>query len=279
MRRDVRLRELLVGVQGLALLRNFHDGTDELAQQRLDEVRSLLDDDQFGSDYRIAEDGLIPGYACWSEQYDEPGNPAIAMEQPAVWQLLEAGRPGTALDAACGTGRYARRLTDLGHAVTGIDISPEMLDRARKAVPAGRFIEGDLQAMPLATGYFDLVVCGLALGHVADLYAPIQEFGRVLKTGGRLIVSVLHPFLVLLGWQPSFRDSDRHRRFIREYTHLHSDYVGAFARAGLVAERCLEPRLTEAEVHNNRRAIAFPDAALAAYLNQPGILVWAAVKK
>lgn len=278
MRRAVRLRELLVGVQGLALLRNFHDGTDEVAEERLREVRSLLEDEQFAVDYRIAEDGLASGYACWSEQYDQPGNPAIAIEEPAVWPLLEAARPGVALDAACGTGRHTRKLTDLGHAVTGIDISPEMLNRARRAVPECRFIEGDLQSMPFAPGQFDLVVCGLAIGHIADLSATIQELGRVMRTGGRLVVSVLHPFLVLLGWQPSFRDSDRNRRFIREYTHLHSDYIEAFGEARLVADRCVEPRFTEAEVHSNRRAIGFPDAALGAYLDQPAILVWQAIK-
>jgi ubiquinone/menaquinone biosynthesis C-methylase UbiE len=52
-----------------------------------------------------------------------------------VWALMDALPPGPALDTARGTGRHARHLTDLGHEVVGIDLTPEMLEHARRAVP------------------------------------------------------------------------------------------------------------------------------------------------
>ena len=48
--------------------------------------------------------------------------------------------PGAALDAACGTGRHARRLAELGHHVIGVDASPAMLERARAALPQATFL-------------------------------------------------------------------------------------------------------------------------------------------
>ena len=59
--------------------------------------------------------------------YDEPGNPVIAIEEAVVGRLLAERPAGQALDAACGTGRHAHRLVELGHTVSGFDLTPEML--------------------------------------------------------------------------------------------------------------------------------------------------------
>lgn len=130
MARNVRLRELLVGIEGLALLRHLYDGTDHDANQRLAEVRMLLDDDAFSTAELTSEAHARDGYRSWASRYDEPGNPIIALEEPAVWSLIDPLPLGRALDAACGTGRHARHLLELGHDVVGVDLTPEMLDRA-----------------------------------------------------------------------------------------------------------------------------------------------------
>ena len=75
-----------------------------------------------------------------------------------------------------------------------------------------------------------------------------------LAPGGRLIVSVLHPFQAILGWHAPFEDDNGQRWFVREHPHTHADYLHAFAAAGLGIRRCLEPKLTAAEVPAKRRA-------------------------
>src|SRR5690349_12392901 len=107
MARTVRLRELLVGVEGLALLRHLYDGTDAAAAARLEEVRRLLEDDAFAAGEAMEEADARAGYRVWSDVYDEPGNPLIELEEPVVWELIERLPAGRALDAACGTGRHA----------------------------------------------------------------------------------------------------------------------------------------------------------------------------
>jgi SAM-dependent methyltransferase len=275
MGRQVRLRELLVGVEGLALLRHLYDGSDQAADERLAEVRRILDDAAFSHAEPISEADPRSGYRSWSESYDEPGNPIVELEQPAVWSLVGSLAPGRALDAACGTGRHARHLAELGHDVVGIDLTPEMLERAAANVPDGRVLVGDLRDIPLEDGRFDLVVCGLALSHLTALEEAVSELARVLTPGGRLVVSVLHPFLAQLGWHAPFADAGGRRGFVREHQHTHADYFAAFGAAQLTVCGCLEPELTPDQVSAKRRAsMHIPDAAAAAYVGLPAVLVW-----
>jgi len=277
------LRELLIGVEGLALLRNLYDGSTEDADQRIAEVRRIIADDVFAAGELTTEGDVTTGYRLWSARYDEPGNLLIAMEQPAVWALLDnirlGIRPGDALDAACGTGRHAQRLLALGHQVTGVDLTPEMLEVAKRNVPAAQFHAADLLALPFSAQRFDLVVCGLAIAHVEDLRAGVTELARVLRPGGRLVISALHPFRAHLGWHAPFQDADGNRGFIREYPHTHSDYFTAFADAGLTVRACVEPTLGIDEIPAKRRAFRhLPEATVAAYLGLPAVLVWDAEK-
>ena len=70
----------------------------------------------------------MPAYADWSEAYDGP-NPLIDAEEEVLRPTLEALPVGRAIDAACGTGRVAAMLAQLGHGVLAVDPSPEMLAR------------------------------------------------------------------------------------------------------------------------------------------------------
>jgi SAM-dependent methyltransferase len=275
----MRMSELLVGVEGLALLRHLYDGTDAAAERRLTEVRRILDDDQLGAAAPIRESDTRDGYRDWSQSYDDPGNQIIALEQPEVWSLLEPIRPGRALDAACGTGRHAARLAALGHSVVGVDLTPEMLERAQANVPTATFLRGDLLALPSGDREFDVVVCGLALAHLPDLAAAVRELARVLRSGGVLLISVLHPFQVHLGWHAMFTDPAGERGFIREYPHGHGDYLRAFGAAGLEPRECREPEFAPDHLPAKRRAFAhLPEATAEAYAGLPGVLVWSAVK-
>ncbi|MFZ0388270.1 MAG: class I SAM-dependent methyltransferase [Solirubrobacteraceae bacterium] len=281
MPRHVGGKELLVGIEGLAILRRLYDGTDADAERRLDEIAAILDGDgeSGGVGEATPEADVVSGYGAWAASYDDPGNPIVALEQPAVWDLIDQRPAGRALDAASGTGRHAARLVGLGHDVEGIDLTPEMLATARVNVPGARFREADLRSIPSDDGAYDLVVCGLALAHLPELGDAVAELSRVLARGGRLIVSVLHPFLAALGWQAPFAGADGRRGFVREYPHAHGDYLAALRAAGLTLEELIEPRLTAAHTRAKRRATrAIPAATVQAYAGLPGVLVLRAVK-
>jgi ubiquinone/menaquinone biosynthesis C-methylase UbiE len=282
MRRRLRAREVLVGVEGLALLRQMFDGDDEAADARLAEVRRLMEpeaDVALGTAVDVPEHGLTDGYGRWAATYDAPGNPLVAVEQPAVWSLLATSAPGVALDAACGTGRHTRRLSDLGHRVVGVDATPEMLGRARTAAPAAALVRGDLTRLPLRSASVDLAVCALALDHAPTLLDPIRELGRVVRPGGRMVISDIHPVLSALGAAAFFQAADGSAGFVRNHRHVHGEYLDAFAEAGLAVRRCVEPRFGPEEVELQALAARHvPDAATAAYLGLPGALIWDLVR-
>ena len=122
---------------------------------------------------------------------------------------------------------------------------------------------------------YDLVVCGLALAHLAELNRTIGELTRVLRPGGRLVVSVLHPFLAHLGWHAPFADAEGRRRFVREHPHTHAEYFAAFDSAGSQVVGCLEPRMTDDLVQTKERAFRHaPSATVQAYAGLPAVLVW-----
>lgn len=276
MTRHLRLGEFLLGVEGVALLRHVFED-DASAAARIDEIRNIV----CGGDaiYELGVD--VPtvdarvGYARWAQTYDDGANPLISIEQPLVWSLLEALPPGVALDAACGTGRHTRRLVDLGHRVVGVDVSPEMLDKARASVPEAEFREGDLTSLPLDAASVDVAVCALALEHVADLDIAIAELSRVVRPGGRVVLSDLHPSAIALGGAAYFQDASGGAGVVRGHGHLHSDYLRAFQQAGQTVLQCLEPRFGSVEAAMQGPASTFiPNAAEAAYVGLPGALVW-----
>ena len=107
----------------------------------------------------------------------------------------------------------------------------------------GRFEQGDLAALPLPDASVDAALCALALVHVPDLHPALAELARVVRPGGRIVISDVHPFLVALGWQAQFRTADGATGFVRLNRHLPSNYVRAARSAGLAVRGMAEPLL------------------------------------
>jgi ubiquinone/menaquinone biosynthesis C-methylase UbiE len=276
MGRHVRLRELVLGIEGLAILRGLVDASEETQAGRIDEVRRVIDaydDEPWTLGLEVFELDHRSGYAAWAPKYDSMENALIRAEQPVVEGLTRRLPPSQRiLDAACGTGRHSKHLAVAGHDVTGVDASPEMLALARESVPGATFVEGDLCNLDFADDGFDAVVCSLALTHVRDLTEPIAEFGRVVRPGGRVILSDIHPMNVMLLGQGFFPDEHGNFAFVRNFVHPVSSYVDAFTKAGLVIRGCVEP---VADARGAGPASDFiPEAAEQAVAGLPFALIW-----
>ncbi|MCI0695521.1 class I SAM-dependent methyltransferase [candidate division KSB1 bacterium] len=182
-------------------------------------------------------------YAAWASTYSPSAhNPLMELEQRAVLELLPDPAGKTALDLACGSGRYLATLVERGAApVIGLDISPQMLARAR--TNSRHLVQADLRWLPLANSSFEVVVCGLAAGHVDDLRGVMIEVGRVLVSDGIVVYSDFHPFGSLAGWKRTFRAENGREYAVRQHTHLYADHHAACRAAGLVIEEVREPRI------------------------------------
>ncbi len=149
------------------------------------------------------------GYDRWASIYDHDANPLQALEGPIVRSALGDVRGLIALDLGCGTGRHALWLAASGAIVTALDFSPGMLALARRkpGSDAIRFLEHDLHnPLPLDSDSFDLLVSGLVLEHIVDLDPFFTEARRVLRSGGRAVISAMHPAMFLRGAQARFTD-------------------------------------------------------------------------
>ncbi|MEV5551799.1 class I SAM-dependent methyltransferase [Streptomyces sp. NPDC052309] len=284
----------LAGLEGLALLRSFtgEHGRD-FVEARLAELRELLDDEALAdAAVEVARVGTVDGYRIWSPTYDGP-NAAFDIDEPLIGEMVDGIRAETALDAACGTGRMAALLAGRGHRVLGVDSSPDMLARARQRVPGGEFRLGELTRLPVADDAVDLVVCSLALTHVPDLRPVMAEFARVLRPGGHLLTSDVHPERVALGAVPPVRLPDGRPGRLESHRHSAGDYLRAALGAGFEVRRCEEPVIPapeRPETEDGQPAPArelgpwelwpwcladlVPEAAQAARAGMPAEIIW-----
>src|SRR2546422_6971405 len=117
---------------------------------------------------------------------------------PAVEALMGEVKGKRICDLACGHGRVARHLADLGARVVGIDLSAKLLAFARgheEASPRGiSYLQADARSLDgEALGTFDGVVCFMALMDIPDLAPTLHSVVRILRPGGWFVFSILHP--------------------------------------------------------------------------------------
>lgn len=232
-----------------------------------------LDDSPMSLGMEVRDSDLKAGYALWSGTYDSMPNPLILVEEPVVRSLLREAPPGIALDAAAGTGRHALWLRERGHRVVAMDLSVDMLRRAQTKDAALPVASADLVRIPLRDSCVDLAVCSLALSHCEDLLKPVAELARVVRTGGRLLVSDIHPLALLLGGRAIAIAADGSAALIPDFIHSIQEYLEAFRRADLEVGRCLEPTYDEHAVDALPGANLLREGFLAAYVGLPAALV------
>lgn len=187
------------------------------------------------------------GYDRWSVVYDDDDNPLVALEEPVVSSMLGDVRGLDVVDLGCGTGRHALRLARAGANVTAVDFSEGMLARAgaKEGAERVRWLRHDLaRPLPLADACADRVICCLVLDHVADLAGLFREMARLCRPraqAGAVVVSVMHPAMMLRGVQARFIDpSSGSQVRVASAPNRISDYVTGALSAGLAIDRMEE---------------------------------------
>jgi malonyl-CoA O-methyltransferase len=179
------------------------------------------------------------GYALWAKSYAaEAHNPLMQIEEAALKSLVPEVSGKVCLDLACGSGRYLKWMRqNKARLALGCDASIEMLRMA----DVDGLVQSAFFPLPFADQAFDLIICGLAVGHSPDLMKVIAEASRVLRPSGTLIYSDFHPFASTLGWRRTFNASDGAQYALEHYTHFYQDHVAACNSAGLTIQAIKEP--------------------------------------
>ena len=138
---------------------------------------------------------LLAYYEQAAPRYDDWAG-GVHRKAAARLAQLAAVQPGElVVDAGCGTGLFVRAITSDGHRpvrILGVDVSQPMLDIAEASGPGDptvTFGRGVVEDLVLRDAQVDVVALGLVLSDVADPEAVLAEARRVLRPGGRIVVS------------------------------------------------------------------------------------------
>ncbi|OGR81067.1 MAG: hypothetical protein A2X32_08985 [Elusimicrobia bacterium GWC2_64_44] len=151
-------------------------------------------------------------FVVWNEAMARKYNPdAFITRSGAIVRWIEARRLGATaavldcrpgdkiLDAGCGAGNLLEKLK--GFDVTGVDISETLLAQARARISgqAGACVMfGNAEALPFPDATFDRAVCSEILEHVLNPETVLAELRRVVKPGGRIVLTVPNEGLISL---------------------------------------------------------------------------------
>jgi SAM-dependent methyltransferase len=216
----------------------------------------------------------------WYETF----RPSLNEDEVDFLRRFLGSGPGRCLDLGCGSGVAIPELERLGWTVTGIDLSEEMLGRARCRAPHAELICGSAYALPLADASFNAVVSIWTHTDIDDFQALVCEVSRVLRPASPFVYIGAHPCFVgphsrfiaaegIPGLHPGYRQTGRYDggpaigpeglRAKVGATHLPLGlFVQAFLDAGFELERFEELGTREypyAVALQSRRSETAPD--------------------
>jgi cytosine/adenosine deaminase-related metal-dependent hydrolase/ubiquinone/menaquinone biosynthesis C-methylase UbiE len=135
------------------------------------------------------------GYRAGASSYDTAPNPILSLERRFLEPLLPTAQGLDVVDLGCGTGRWLEILrTSSPNSLVGVDISREMLRRAKKKLKSiARLLCSDATAVQLAPSSADLVLGNIMLSYIADLDTFLWNVRDVLREDGSLFLTDVHP--------------------------------------------------------------------------------------
>lgn len=152
-----------------------------------------------------------------------------------IVQWAEAGPEDTVLDVACGPGLLACAFARVAKHATGVDMTPAMLEQARKiqeeqGLKNVSFQPGDVYSLPFPPAQFSIVSSRFAFHHLQDPLAALKEMNRACQRGGRIVVADMAPM-------PSKAAALNAAERLRDPSHVRAlpvdELRGLFEQAGL----------------------------------------------
>ncbi|MDQ1375252.1 MAG: hypothetical protein QOJ09_2590 [Actinomycetota bacterium] len=135
-------------------------------------------------------------FDVWSFFYDLPPvqRAVYRAQHDAVCGALGED-VGRILDVGCGTGLLTTRLHHERPSaeIVGFDFSSGMLEQARSRTPELTWVRGDATRLPFAAESFDALTCTESFHWYPDQPAAVREFHRVLRPGGRALITFVNP--------------------------------------------------------------------------------------
>jgi ubiquinone/menaquinone biosynthesis C-methylase UbiE len=173
------------------------------------------------------------GYGEWAASYESSVPDQLDIHILERVQSVSWPQVKSCLDMACGTGRIAAWLRAQNvEAIDGIDLTPEMLTRAKARGIYRQLSEASVEQTLLPSDRYDLLMMSLVDEHLADLQPVYREAARLSRSQSQFVVVGMHPFFFMTGMPTHFKDSEGKALAIETHIHLTSDHVRAALSAG-----------------------------------------------
>ncbi len=166
-------------------------------------------------------------YNIWSKQYDTNNNKTRDLEAKALRTTLENIKFDNCLEIGCGTGKNTEWLIIKTKTITAIDLSEEMLGKAKENIKSGivKFLQEDItQDWNFIKDKYDLISFSLVLEHIKNLEHIFKEAEKVINPGGYIYIGELHPFKQYLGTKARF-ETEEGIEILTCFKHNISDFI------------------------------------------------------
>ena len=175
-------------------------------------------------------------YDIWASQYDTNDNKTRDLEGQALRKTLRNISFNNCLEIGCGTGKNTGWLIENANQVTAIDLSEEMLTKAKEKIKADRveFKRADIRSdWTFLNSMYDLVSFSLVLEHIHHLDHVFREASKWLNPGGHIYIGELHPFKQYSGSKARF-ETENGQQVLQCFNHHISDFIQAAKIHGFV---------------------------------------------
>jgi ubiquinone/menaquinone biosynthesis C-methylase UbiE len=166
-------------------------------------------------------------YKNWADQYDTNQNKTRDLEAIALKETLVDFQFDNCLEIGCGTGKNTSWLLTKVKHITAIDLSMEMLARAKEKINANHvdFIQSDItKEWNFSNKPFDLVTYSLVLEHIENLNDIFCKTASAIIPNGYVYIGELHPFKQYTGTKARF-DSEEGQQIVNCFNHNISDFI------------------------------------------------------
>jgi len=183
------------------------------------------------SSFDILKYPVLPvqeGYKEWADTYEQTVQDEMDIHLLSRLKTINWASINSALDLACGTGRIGAWLKEQGvKSVDGVDITTEMLEKAKEKSVYNFLLNGDVLNTNLPGESHDLTIQSLADEHYADVSPLYLEASRITKSNGYFVIVGYHPFFLMNGLITHYHKENGEPSAIVSYVHLFSDHVKA----------------------------------------------------
>lgn len=174
-------------------------------------------------------------YNAWASQYDTNLNKTRDLEAIALRSNLATINFNHCFEIGCGTGKNTVWFAEKAKHVTAVDLSEEMLAKAKEKVSSKKveFKQADItKDWTFRNGLYDLVSFSLVLEHINDLDHIFKEVAASLNSGGHVYIGELHPFKQYNGSKARF-ETETGTQVVQCFNHHLSDFLLPAKKYGL----------------------------------------------